>query len=164
MGPKPWTPERCAKVKEVLERVGSRALDWASQASLPSRSTSRVRSTVAPLLVPGGAGAVGGCAVQLARRAGALVVATILSSADESIARNAAHTMFFMSDRTGIDRASARLRRAGSIKASRTRSRTGPALRIIDVGLAVSYRTPSAFAASFRGVVGVTRPEFRRKL
>ena len=39
-----------------------------------------------------------------------------------------------------------------------------PALRIIDVALAVGYHTPSAFAASFRRVVGVTPTEFRRKL
>jgi AraC family transcriptional regulator len=39
-----------------------------------------------------------------------------------------------------------------------------PALRIIDVALAVGYQTPSAFAASFRRAVGVTPTEFRRTL
>jgi AraC-like DNA-binding protein len=39
-----------------------------------------------------------------------------------------------------------------------------PALRIIDVALAVGYQTPSAFAASFRRAVGVSPTEFRRKL
>jgi len=39
------------------------------------------------VLVQGGAGAVGVCAVQLARRAGALVIATVRSSSDEPIAR-----------------------------------------------------------------------------
>ncbi len=39
-----------------------------------------------------------------------------------------------------------------------------PALRIIDVALAVGYQTPSAFAASFRRAVGISPTEFRRKL
>jgi NADPH2:quinone reductase len=38
------------------------------------------------VLVQGGAGAVGVCAVQFARRAGALVIATVRSSGDEAIA------------------------------------------------------------------------------
>jgi NADPH2:quinone reductase len=47
------------------------------------------------VLVQGGAGAVGVCAVQLARRAGAFVIATVRSPAGESIARNAgAHHVF----------------------------------------------------------------------
>jgi len=41
------------------------------------------------VLVQGGAGAVGLCAVQLAFRAGAFVIATVRSSSDESIARRA---------------------------------------------------------------------------
>jgi NADPH:quinone reductase len=41
------------------------------------------------VLVQGGAGAVGICAVQLARRAGATVIATVRAVADEAIARNA---------------------------------------------------------------------------
>jgi NADPH2:quinone reductase len=41
------------------------------------------------VLVQGGAGAVGVCAVQLARRAGAFVIATVRSSADESTATRA---------------------------------------------------------------------------
>jgi NADPH2:quinone reductase len=41
------------------------------------------------VLVQGGAGAVGLCAVQLANRAGAVVVATVRSSSDESAARTA---------------------------------------------------------------------------
>lgn len=41
------------------------------------------------VLVQGGAGAVGICALQLARRAGATVIATIRTVADEAIARNA---------------------------------------------------------------------------
>ena len=38
------------------------------------------------------------------------------------------------------------------------------ALRIIDVGQAVGYQTPSAFAAAFRRVVGDTPSNYRRKL
>jgi AraC family transcriptional regulator len=38
------------------------------------------------------------------------------------------------------------------------------ALRIIDVALAVGYRTPSAFAASFRRIVGETPSNYRRQL
>jgi NADPH2:quinone reductase len=41
------------------------------------------------VLVQGGAGAVGGCALQLARRAGAMVIATVRTAADEALARNA---------------------------------------------------------------------------
>jgi NADPH2:quinone reductase len=41
------------------------------------------------VLVQGGAGAVGICAVQLARRAGATVIATVRALTDEAIARNA---------------------------------------------------------------------------
>src|SRR5215510_11317901 len=41
------------------------------------------------VLVQGGAGAVGSCAVQLAHRAGARVIATVRSSSDESFARHA---------------------------------------------------------------------------
>ena len=41
------------------------------------------------VLVQGGAGAVGICALQLARRAGATVIAAVRSSADESVARSA---------------------------------------------------------------------------
>jgi len=41
------------------------------------------------VLVQGGAGAVGICALQLARRAGATVIATVRTVADEAIARSA---------------------------------------------------------------------------
>jgi NADPH2:quinone reductase len=41
------------------------------------------------VLVQGAAGAVGVCAVQLAHRAGAIVIATVRAAADESTARNA---------------------------------------------------------------------------
>lgn len=37
-------------------------------------------------------------------------------------------------------------------------------LRIVDVGLAVGYQTPSAFAAAFRRVVGETPSNYRRQL
>ena len=39
-----------------------------------------------------------------------------------------------------------------------------PRLRVTDIALAVGYKTPSAFAASFRKVAGVTPTEFRRSL
>jgi AraC family transcriptional regulator len=38
------------------------------------------------------------------------------------------------------------------------------ALRIIDVGLAVGYQTPSAFAAAFRRIVGDTPSNYRRQV
>jgi AraC family transcriptional regulator len=37
-------------------------------------------------------------------------------------------------------------------------------LRIIDVGLSVGYRTPSAFAAAFRRTVGDTPSNYRRQV
>lgn len=39
-----------------------------------------------------------------------------------------------------------------------------PKFRITDVALAVGYKTPSSFAASFRKLIGVTPTEFRRQL
>lgn len=39
-----------------------------------------------------------------------------------------------------------------------------PELHISDIALAVGYATPSAFAASFRKIVGVTPREYRRRL
>jgi len=41
---------------------------------------------------------------------------------------------------------------------------TDPKLPITDVALTVGYQTPSAFAATFRKIVGVTPTEFRRRL
>lgn len=46
---------------------------------------------------------------------------------------------------------------------ARTLLRDG-ALRIVDVGLAVGYQTPSAFAAAFRRVVGDTPSNYRRQV
>jgi AraC family transcriptional regulator len=37
-------------------------------------------------------------------------------------------------------------------------------VRITEIALEVGYKTPSAFTASFRKVVGVTPSEFRRRL
>lgn len=37
-------------------------------------------------------------------------------------------------------------------------------LPIIDIALAVGYQTPSAFAASFRRLTGVTPTEYRKSL
>ena len=39
-----------------------------------------------------------------------------------------------------------------------------PETRITDIALEVGYKTPSAFAASFRKVAGITPTEFRRGL
>jgi AraC family transcriptional regulator len=41
---------------------------------------------------------------------------------------------------------------------------TDPKLPVTDVALTVGYQTPSAFAATFRKIVGVTPTEFRRSL
>jgi AraC family transcriptional regulator len=41
---------------------------------------------------------------------------------------------------------------------------SSPRLRIVEVALAVGYQTPSAFASSFRRVVGKTPTEYRRAL
>ena len=56
----------------------------------PSRCPYRgLRARARTVLVQGGAGAVGSCAVQLAHRAGAYVIATVRSSLDEEIPRRA---------------------------------------------------------------------------
>lgn len=39
-----------------------------------------------------------------------------------------------------------------------------PSARVTEIALAVGYRTPSAFAASFRKVVGVTPSRYRTAL
>jgi AraC family transcriptional regulator len=39
-----------------------------------------------------------------------------------------------------------------------------PSLPITEIALAVGYQTPSAFAATFRRLVGVSPREFRRSL
>jgi NADPH2:quinone reductase len=54
------------------------------------------------VLVQGGAGAVGACAVQLARRAGARVLATCRSEADKAIASRAGVDAVFLTDRSLI--------------------------------------------------------------
>jgi AraC family transcriptional regulator len=41
---------------------------------------------------------------------------------------------------------------------------TDPTLSITDIGFKVGYQTPSAFAATFRRIIGVTPTEFRRTL
>jgi len=56
------------------------------------------------VLVQGGAGAVGVCAVQLARRAGAFVLATVRSAADEGVVRRAAAHHVLSIDSDLIDR------------------------------------------------------------
>jgi NADPH:quinone reductase len=56
------------------------------------------------VLVQGGAGAVGLCAVQLAHRAGAFVIATIRSMGDESTARRAGADEVFVSGDRLVDR------------------------------------------------------------
>src|SRR5215472_12211146 len=56
------------------------------------------------LLVQGAAGAVGACAVQLAHRAGARVIGTVRTSADEATARNAGADEVVVSDRDLIPR------------------------------------------------------------
>jgi len=55
------------------------------------------------VLVQGGAGAVGLCAVQLARRAGAFVIATVRSTADEEIARRAGASVVLLAGADLID-------------------------------------------------------------
>ncbi|MFZ3374364.1 MAG: NADPH:quinone reductase [Chthoniobacterales bacterium] len=65
------------------------------------------------VLVQGGAGAVGLCAVQLAHRAGAFVIATVRSPADESTVRLAGADEVFLSGDRLVDRV--RAVAAGSI-------------------------------------------------
>jgi NADPH:quinone reductase len=59
------------------------------------------------VLVQGAAGSVGLCAVQLALRAGARVIATVRSSPDEAIARNAGAHEVLLSDKELISRVKA---------------------------------------------------------
>lgn len=56
------------------------------------------------VLVQGGAGAVGACAVQLAHRAGARVIATCRSASDQGIATRAGADMVWRSDETLVER------------------------------------------------------------
>jgi len=56
------------------------------------------------VLVQGGAGAVGVCAVQLARRAGAVVIATVRTPADESSVRRAGAHHVLRADADIVDR------------------------------------------------------------
>jgi len=56
------------------------------------------------VLVQGAAGAVGLCAVQLARQAGARVIGTVRSSSDEKIARNAGANEVLQADKDLITR------------------------------------------------------------
>lgn len=56
------------------------------------------------VLVQGAAGAVGLCAVQLARRAGAQVIGTVRSSSDEESARNAGAHEVLVNDREFVSR------------------------------------------------------------
>jgi NADPH2:quinone reductase len=70
------------------------SFEWGACLGIPAITAHRCVHAAGPVdgrtvLVQGGAGSVGICAVQLAWRAGALVIATVRSSSDEPIARAA---------------------------------------------------------------------------
>lgn len=56
------------------------------------------------MLVRGGAGAVGACAVQLAHRAGARIIATCRSESDQAIAAGAGADTVLLTDETLVER------------------------------------------------------------
>ena len=62
------------------------------------------------MLVRGGAGAVGSCAVQLARRAGARVIATVRSAHDEGVASRAGAHAVVRTDGVSTDEVVRRVR------------------------------------------------------
>ena len=87
----------CVPVEKVVERPTGVSPEQAACLGIPGITAHRavhVGGSVAgkTVLIQGAAGAVGLCAVQLARHAGARVIGTVRAAADEAIARaNGAH-------------------------------------------------------------------------
>jgi NADPH2:quinone reductase len=81
-------------VQQASPLADSVSLEQGACLGIPGITAHRAVHVAGPVqgrtvLVQGGAGAVGICAVQLAQRAGAFVVATVRSAADEATARRA---------------------------------------------------------------------------
>ncbi len=81
-------------VQQVVPLAESVPLEQGACLGIPGITAHRAVHVAGPVqgrtvLVQGGAGAVGICAVQLAQRAGAIVIATVRSAADEATARQA---------------------------------------------------------------------------
>lgn len=92
-------------VQQVVPLADSVPLEQGACLGIPGLTAHRAVHVAGPiqgrtLLVQGGAGAVGLCAVQLAHRAGAFVIATVRSSADEAAVRRAGASVVLV---TGAD-------------------------------------------------------------
>jgi len=96
-------------VDQVAPLPDNASVDQGTCLGIPGITAHRAVHVAGPvsgrtLLVQGAAGSVGQCAVQLARRAGARVIGTVRTSADEATARNAGADEVVVSDRDLIPR------------------------------------------------------------
>lgn len=90
-------------VQQAVALADSVPLEQGACLGIPGLTGHRAVHVAGPVrgrtvLVQGGAGAVGICAVQLAHRAGAFVIATVRSAADETTARRAGASMVLSTD------------------------------------------------------------------
>jgi NADPH2:quinone reductase len=96
-------------VAQVAPLPGNVSMDQGACLGIPGITAHRAVHVAGPVagrtvLVQGAAGAVGLCAVQLARQAGARVVGTVRSSSDEATARTAGANDVVLSDRELVER------------------------------------------------------------
>ena len=96
-------------VDQVAPLPDNASVDQGACLGIPGITAHRAVHVAGPVsgrtvLVQGAAGSVGQCAVQLARRAGARVIGTVRTSADEATARNAGADEVVVSDRDLIPR------------------------------------------------------------
>jgi NADPH:quinone reductase len=90
-------------LKQVVQLPGNVPLEQGACLGIPGITAHRAVNVAGPVdgrtvLVQGGAGAVGACAVQLAHRAGARVIATCRAESDKQIAKQAGADEVLLSD------------------------------------------------------------------
>jgi NADPH:quinone reductase len=95
-------------VEKVARLADSVSMEQGACLGIPGITAHRAVHITGPVkgrtvLVQGAAGAVGMCAVQLAHYAGALVIGTVRSSDDQSVAKNAGADHVFLSDKDMIE-------------------------------------------------------------
>lgn len=96
-------------VEKVAPLPGSVSMEQGACLGIPGITAHRAVHVAGPVagrtvLVQGAAGAVGMCAVQLAHFAGAIVIGTVRSADDESVAKNAGADHVILSDKNLLDR------------------------------------------------------------